>query len=123
MMLGFLNATARFLQPARPLFGVLLVGSIVGFGVAILGVLGESDSYAIVFLVLCLWSLSLLLVVMCFPRQATEILSGDGFWLRLRKRIDRIFTLSVAVVTVLVNLAVIFTTFRLAGILLNGAID
>jgi hypothetical protein len=119
-MLRFFNAAARLLRPLRPLFWLFLAASIIGFGMVILDAFGMSDGYAIAFLVLSLWSLSLLLVVMCFPRHTVEVLSGDGFLPRLRKRIDGAFTWLVVVLTVVLNIVVIVTTVRLAGIFING---
>jgi len=122
-MLRLLNGAGRRLQPLRPVFWVLLAGSIVGFALIILGAASMSDSYAILCLVLCLWSMSLLVVVACFPRQLAEFHRNDNVWVRLRKHVNRGFTWLVAIVTVLVNLAVIMTTFRLGGILVGGLLD
>jgi len=119
-ILRYLNPVARYLQPLRVFFWALLAGSIVGFTSVMLEVFALSDAYAMLFLVLCLWSLSLLVVVTCFPRQPAEILSGDGLLTRIQKHLQRGFTWIVAVVTVLVNIAVILTTFRLGGIFVNG---
>lgn len=122
-MLRFLNAAARRLRPLRPVLWLLLAGSMIGFALIVFGTASMADSYAILCLVLCLWSLSLLVVVALFPRQLAEINRDDGFLARLRKRIHRGFTWLVAVVTLLVNLAVILTTFRLGGILFSGFVN
>lgn len=120
MLLRFLNAAARHLQPLRVFIWLLLVVSIVGFGTVIVGAFGMGDRYAILFLVLCLWCLSLLVVVTCFPRQPAAILSSDGLGVRVRKHMDRGLTWLIAIVTVLVTIAVAITTLRLGAVFFGG---
>lgn len=112
-MLGILNKVARYLQPFRALLWVMLAVGIIGFGVVIIGLFELSDSYVIACLVLCLWSLSLLVVVTCFPRPAAEILQNDGPMIRFKKHIQHGFSWLMAAVTILVNVAALITTLRL----------
>jgi hypothetical protein len=115
-MLAILNKLARRLQPLRVVFWTILVAAGVGFVVTVTGLIGLSDAYVILFLVSMMWALTLLVLVSCFPASVAPLNSDDGVLIHLRKRISYAFTWLIGAATVLVSIAVVVTTAKLAGV-------
>ena len=118
-MLELLNKIAARLQPWRWFFWLLLGTGVAGFVASVAGIAELSDGAAMVFLTLVLWSLSLLVIAACFPRRVEAISAGDGFVVRLRKRLRYAFTWLIGAVTVLVTVAAVWTGIRLVTVFMG----
>ncbi|MDH3694666.1 MAG: hypothetical protein OER96_08865 [Gammaproteobacteria bacterium] len=117
-MLAFYTRLGKRLHRIRYLLWVILVVSMAGFGVLLLSVNDKhNETLLTLSLLTALWSLCALGIQMTFVDVVPAVESGDGFFIRLKKRFVLATRWILAIAVTGVTVAVLITSFRVISAL------
>jgi hypothetical protein len=119
-MLSFFHILGQHLHRARFLLWVVIAGCLMTFAIAVFAMQGQpAQPWLMGSVVVLIWSISALSVALGFSGPLPHAADDQGFFVRLKVKLARMYLWIMALIMCLVSIGVIFLSIRAVAIVMR----